>query len=370
MNKGVKEFIHHLQVTEGEGFSCDEQALENYYKEKEENNATTAIKILSVVGGVFASLLFLGFLALAGLFNSSEGMTTSAVIGGIAIAVALFINQQSHKIITDTFSITLYGTGLILMAIAFADIEVPADVIALLGIIIGGLSLWMAQNYILSFVATVMILGCVHSFAITHDRYSLTFLFTSLTGVGILYLSLHEASIVSRSHKLARLYSPVLLALTCGFLGGLIGNRYWGYWFPYEYTPENMHFNEIIWWVVAVVTGMTTLYTVHHIMNRFNIPTLNTKILLYLLSICLLAPATYFFLPITGSLLIVLLSFMVNARPRLILGILCLLYALGAYYYTLEVTLLTKSLILLACGVLFLLFYGVTVFKTRTDENA
>ena len=65
----------------------------------------------------------------------------------------------------------------------------------------------------------------------------------------------------------------------------------------------------------------------------------------------ILAPA------ISGSLLIVLLAFKVNYRTGFVMGLIALVYGIGQYYYDLQFTLLVKSIMLMASGALFLLFY-------------
>jgi len=60
---------------------------------------------------------------------------------------------------------------------------------------------------------------------------------------------------------------------------------------------------------------------------------------------------------ILGILLIILLSFLVNYKLGLSVGILTFIYFICQYYYDLNYTLLTKSILLFSSGILFLIFY-------------
>src|SRR5690606_41366096 len=68
-----------FQNTEDKPLQFDEEAIVSAYQ-KDNGNQSLSIKILSIFGGILASLAFLGFLFIAGLYNSDVGLL---VFGGI-----------------------------------------------------------------------------------------------------------------------------------------------------------------------------------------------------------------------------------------------------------------------------------------------
>jgi len=73
---------------------------------------------------------------------------------------------------------------------------------------------------------------------------------------------------------------------------------------------------------------------------------------------------------ISGSLLLLLLSFKVNYRTGVALGIMGFIYSIGMFYYDLNITLLQKSLIMFGSGVFFILLYFLIFKKSNSHEKA
>ena len=69
-----KAQLDNIRLSEGVHFECDEKAILEEYNRQGENKSNLAIKVLSIFGGFLATLAFLGFLAIAGLYNSEVGL--------------------------------------------------------------------------------------------------------------------------------------------------------------------------------------------------------------------------------------------------------------------------------------------------------
>jgi len=89
---------------------------------------------------------------------------------------------------------------------------------------------------------------------------------------------------------------------------------------------------------------------------------------IYALSILLLLP-TVLSPAISGAILIILLSFLVNYKTSLVIGIAAFIYFVSQYYYDLHFTLLTKSILLFSSGILFLGLYLLTHKKLTSNEK-
>ena len=350
-----KALLERIKASEGSGFEYDEQAILEAYHLEKENKSSIAIKILSILGGFIAMLTFLGFLFIAGLYDSELGLILFGV-GFIGTAIAL--NTQYDKLITDTFSISLYIIGFMLFAIGLAFMEVDENTIIFLVCAIALSALFITQNYILSFISVLIFFGSLLSLIIFNHLFYLVHLYTALTTLALIYVFLNEAKIISAHPKLSKLYNPLRIGLVIAFIFGLaaLGKN--------DYIAIRQ---DHLWWS-SIIMILCFLYLVHIIIKVNAITAVKTKIGVYVLS-GLIALSTWFSPAISGALIVILLSFYVNYKTGFIIGIIALIYFISQFYYDLSFTLLTKSILLFTSGVVFLLLYLFTTKKTPTNEK-
>jgi uncharacterized membrane protein len=120
-------------------------------------------------------------------------------------------------------------------------------------------------------------------------------------------------------------------------------------------------------WFFSLILFVVLVYVISKILAVLKITSINTKIIVYVLSSIILV-VTAFSPAILGSILLILLSFYVNYKFGLALGIIALIYFVGQYYYDLHFTLLTKSIMLFISGLLFIALYLFTT-KSITNEK-
>lgn len=348
-----KALLCTISYSEGIKFEYNEKAILKEYQIREENKSSLAIKILSIFGGFLATLTFLGFLAIAGLYESGLGLL---IFGMGFIILAIWLNKEFDKLIIDTFSISIYIIGFVLFASGLTQLNVDEDIITILVNVIAISSLFIIQNYILSFISLLTISGSFLTLIIGNDLYYLMHLYIAVNTLTLAYVFLNEAKIISSNKKLSKLYNPVRIGLVFSLLFGLvtIGKRY--------LIPISQ--NHI--WLSSIVMIFVTTYLVYLSIKINEIESIKSKILIYLLS-CLILVSTILSPAISGAIIIILLSFLVNYKTGLVIGIISFIYFISQYYYDLSFTLLTKSIILFFSGILFLLFYlcinNKTIFK-------
>lgn len=344
-----------IRLSEGAEFEYNEKSILNEYQNQKENKSSLAIKVLSIFGGYLATLAFLGFLAIAGLYDSELGL----LIFGIGFIIsAIWLNKEYDKLIIDTFSISIYVTGFALFNFGLSEMKVDEDIIAILIGIIALCSLFITQNYILSFISVLAISGSFLTLIISNDLYGLIHLYIGVCTLLLTYLFLNEAKIISLNRKLSKLYNPIRIGLIISLLFGLItiGKRH--------LIPISQ--NHI--WFSSIVMIFVIIYLVYIISRINGIESIKSKILIYSLSGLMLI-STIFSPAISGAIIIVLLSFLVNYKTGLVIGIISFIYFISQYYYDLNFTLLTKSIILFSSGIIFLLFYLFTTKKLNTNEK-
>lgn len=342
----LKETLAFIQAQEGEHFQADEVLIAKEYSQNEGEKSSIAIKILSVLGGFLATLAFLGFLMIAGLYDSEGGLL---FFGVCFIAAALWLNKLSDRLITDTFSISVYVLGFALLALGLTRQELDETGISLLFMLIAAGALFITQNYILSFISVLIISGSLLVIILSNEVFGLVHGYIALITFALAFHMLNEAKMITSHKILSRLYDPVRIGLIISLLAGLfiVGKR--------GLIPLSGN----LIWISSVVTISVVLYLISLVLEILGIDSRGGRIKVYTGSILILMP-TLFAPAIAGAIIILLLSYLVNYKTGIAIGIMAVVYFISQYYYDLNLCLLIKSGILFFSGILFLLFYVFT----------
>ncbi|MBK7221513.1 MAG: DUF4401 domain-containing protein [Saprospiraceae bacterium] len=352
--ENITAMLDQLNSAGMEGLVMDEEKIQAEYS-KENNHHSMAIKVLSVFGGILASLTFIGFLFMAGLYDSSVALAHNRCI---ATWLSVWLNKAFDTILIDTTSISAFLISLLLMAFGLTQMEVDFNLILIIFILLSLACLVWVQNYVYAFISIMVINGCLLTLIMSNETYDLIHFLILLLTVALLMIFQKEAYLITEYKKYISLYPPlrigmVISLLTCLFIlsrGGM---------FPF--TPELV-------WVSSLVMITGILYTFESVFKAMGIEKTPQKNLIYGTAILLLAP-TLLSPAITGSLLILLLSFRVNYKTGFAIGVISFIYALSQYYYDLHFTLLVKSILMMLSGLLFLALYFVTHKNLSTDEK-
>ena len=350
-----KEILQQIQAMEGAHFEFDESAILAEYKKGEGEKSSFMIKVLSIFGGILASLAFLGFLMILGLYESEMGM----LFFGIAfIIAAIWLSIRFDKLLIDTLSVCLYVLGVLLFVFALFSLELHEDAITMSVMGIALLTLSITENYILSFMATLTMGGGLLLLIVSNDLYDTIQGYIIVYAIFLVTFFLAEAKLITSSVKMSKLYDPLRIGLIFSFLFGLIALG------KNDLVP--ISHNGL--WISSSVIILTILYLIWHVIYTFGMSSKTKIIWIYILSAITLLP-TLFAPAIAGALLIVLLSFRVNYKTGLAIGIIALVYFVIQYYYDLNFTLLAKSIMLFSSGIVFLLFYVFLTKKIDLNEK-
>jgi hypothetical protein len=350
-----KELLERIRLSEGDEFECDEKAVLKEYSRNKENQSSIAIKVLSIFGGFLATLSFLGFLGISGLYSSKMGLV---IFGSGFIIAAIGLNKLYDQLIIDTFSISIYISGFALLAFGLSGMDVDENLVVLLTSALAISSLMITQKNVLSFISVLVVSVSSITLIISNDSYSFIHLYIIVCSLLLVYIFLNEAKLISMNKELSRLYSPLRIGMVFSLLFGLIavGKR--------QLIPISQEYI----WISSIVLILLIGYLVRIVIRINEIKSSKNKGLVYLLSALILfsivlSPA------ILGSFLIILLSFLVHYKTGFTIGIISLIYFIAQYYYDLNYTLLTKSVILLVSGIVFILLYLITTKKGNLDEK-
>ncbi|MFK5890740.1 MAG: DUF4401 domain-containing protein [Flavobacteriaceae bacterium] len=350
----LKEKLQSIQLSEGDKFEYDTDAILKAYQKNSENKSGLAIKILSILGSFLAMLAFGGFLYAAGLSNSKYGLL---LFGLVFIIVAVLMNKENEKLIVDTLSASLYIIGFALLSTGLSVFKLDDNIISLVFIVTAFLALYITQNYILSFISIIISGGSLLSLILINENYNTIHIYILFYALSLVFVFLNEPKIIIYNKKLGRLYNPLRIGVLFSFLVGLIfiGKR------------NLIPISQIYMWVSSIVMFSAVIYMVYKILDVLKINSLKNKMLIYTLCIFILLPTLY--APaISGAILILLMSFYVNYKTGLVIGVIALIYFVSQYYYDLNFTLLTKSILLFSSGLLFLIFYLILSKNTLNEK--
>lgn len=349
----IKELLDYFRTPENKEIQFDEEAIFSAY-EKNDDHQSLAVKILSIFGGILACLAFLGFLFITGVYDSTSGLL---ILGILLILGGMFINKIYKTTILDTLSVSSYIIGFILLALGLFKMEMTENEVSLICILIATASLLMGRSYIIAFISILIMSGGILTLIMSNKNFDIIHLYTSFLAILVTAVFLKEAKAISLHNALSKLYEPVRIAFIFSFLAGLVilGNDY------IEVSRDYI-------WISSVVIILIIMYVLSRLFEVLDISKTTQKAGIYIITMALLLP-TILSPAISGAILIILLSFLVNYKTSLAIGIMAFIYFVSRYYYDLHFTLLTKSILLFSSGILFLGLYLLTRKKLTSNEK-
>lgn len=354
----IKQLLDYLQDSSEKDLKFNEEAIYTAF-EKGNNHQSLAIKILSIFGGILASLLFIGFLFIAGIYDSELGLL---LLGIPLIIFGAFITKVTDNILLDTLSISAYIIGFILVGAGLLQMKTDENLVCIILILIAASALFIVRSYLISFISVLIICGGFLFLMMSNNSFNLIHIYISLLALILTFIYLKEAKLMTFSKAFSQIYDSVRISLIFCFLAGL-------YLLGRNYRLANIvEYSFEYFWISSVVIILAILYVISHLFEMLNIKKSEQKYGIYALSVLILLP-TVFAPAISGAILIILLSFLVNYKTSLVIGIVAFIYFISQYYYDLHYTLLTKSIVLFCSGILFLGLYFLTHKKLSSDEK-
>ena len=356
MINNIETFLEQIKEQEGEAFTYDSDGLTRQYQSIDDNQSGITLKILSIFGGLLGMIAF--FVALA-ILNFFDRGTNALVLGFVFLIGAIVINRVTKTIFFDTISVSAFITSFLLIDFGLFDFDANDTAICLVNMLLAVIALAFSKNYIYTFLS-ILVLEMSSLFLIMeNDAYNLVHAYIAINILVLTVWIMNEGRIIANNKKLSRIYAPVRIGIIFSLIIGLglIGIRE----FYLDMNGANLT------WISSIVTIPIMFYLVAVILNVLEIDTVQAKGIVF--GICALILASIFNAPaISGAMVILLLCFYANYQTGIVIGIIALVYFVGQYYYDLNLTLLTKSIILFSSGILFLILSFLTHKKLETHE--
>ncbi len=347
----IHELLDEIRSASGEGFQCDEAAVEKEVIEHDALFTGIGIKILSIIGGFAAGIVFLVFLFLAGIIDSESGML---VTGFLFIAASLAISKLVKNIVLDAATVSMFVIGCVLSTIGMID---NTDQICWFFLLIALISAAVTDNYILVFISVLLFNAGLAGFFITYDAIPWIHLLAAILSVALAVVCSAEAFAVSFSAKTNRLFKPVVAGMFVSTAVCLIAVA-----LTYRLDLKLQYV-----WILSLCIWGTVMWLLRSILQTFDSMSRKAAIVFYLVFALILLP-TWYAPAVSGALLMMLLAFRFNYKPAFAMSVALLIYVLIQYYYDLGITLLVKSGILFFSGILFLVIRMLFQKMIKKDE--
>lgn len=364
-NLNNNEQYRSLLLLQQHGLIDEQNVNDSLFNETEATEHTPwFINILFGLSGIFASLLFIGFLTLllfeTEIFDSIVGLL---ITGGIlsVIGWSLFYNTHlRHSPFWNSlaFAITVAGQGYIAFALLANEIEQPVNVVILLFI-----QLFMTivmSNFIYRLLSGMAMLGCA--------LYLLNFYHLPELSLGLLALmtavtNLQRYSILQRiPHKWwlpafdiskALSYASALLLLSVSVY--FIAAEYGGSPDSFDSLDSYGDTFSYNYYLAQGLLTLASLYAALLILKRYSVKLLSAAGFIITFATVILGAMSIYVSGLLATSLIIVIAIANSQRVLLGAGVISLVSYVFWYYFQLDTSLLLKSASMLIIGIGLLL---------------
>lgn len=301
---------------------------------------TLSIKLLLILGGLLASSTFVGFFMAAGLYESGIGLV---LFGSAFLIGAELLVRHKGDSAKDAIGVSLNITGYMLLAMGTGQLTENTTVVAVILACLALLVIVFSESAICVFLGVLVLSQSLVGLVMIHKVYHLSHAIVILLAGALTYMSMCEAKLISASPKMNLKYGPIRMGVIFSLVIML------ALFVHQKFLSTNIE----QFWVSSAFLISCLFVLVYHVLKHVTGISRKTKLMMYVCCALLLAP-TLFTPSIPGALLILLTSFYIGHKPGFWVGLLALVYFVILYYYDLNMTLLVKSIVLMASGLLFL----------------
>lgn len=333
----VEHFISHVQRSEGNAFTIDKEVVASELLKDKQAYSGLGIKILSICGGLLGFLFFLGFIILAIMASSIATLVFGLLITGAAIV----IDRLSTNAVLDAICIGAFLSGCSLIGYSTNELISNDNITICALTVVGLVTIMVSENYMLNFFSILLINGCLLAFIQNNNLNVLCHVLTAFLSVGLTLVYLMESKALANSKDINVRYAPFRLGFLISLIVMLI-------FLSINFTHPQVPYR----WISSIILIIVIFFNVRNIINTLQLD--SNRIIVYVFTVLVLS-SVIFAPSICGAILILILGFHFGHRLTAVLGILSLIYFVGHFYYDLQYTLLTKSVLMMCTGSLLLL---------------
>lgn len=310
------------------------------------------IRGLIGLSGWFAAFFFVGALFVLDLANANiAAIVTGLVLCGLAIGLE---RRWGASVFAGQLALALSLAGQLLFIFGLAEETDSMGLTALLTVLLEAGLIALYPDKLHRFLSTLVACGAVTLWLVEIEVESLVYLFIILLAVSAVQLWQHESFLAAR--RSTALSRPIAYGLTVALFGLLN-----------IFLVDGMGLAH--WWLPGVALVALLVLVVYQLLVYYQVDPLRQGWWLLAGPLLLIIPA-YQTPGIPAAFLMLLLGFQRGNRLLTGLAALFLGVFLIIYYYSLDLSLLTKSFVLMGTGLVLLgLWYGLKYIDLRRDEQ-
>jgi len=311
-----------------------------------ETNAPWFIKIITIIGAWFGSLLFSGSLFIARIVQSEESMITLGAIFIITGIILSYTNKKNHLL--DSVSLSLSILGQILLGFGIGTKAGGIKQVCYAGIAVQSIIYLGAQSYTQKFISVMLIPACFLGIIWNSTFFEATHFLIGALSIASVLIWTGEITLQIRLKKHPYFFVPTAYGLVLGLLLILL------------ISINNKFFmvNIYHWYITSLISFFSLTFLLYKSLCQ-NLGLRRTTFWLTVIVIAVILSPTAQTPGVITSLMVIVLGFAKSNRALLTLGVLFLAIYLISFYYSLQQTLLIKSIILMSTGALLIGIYSV-----------
>jgi hypothetical protein len=302
------------------------------------------VRAMLGVAGWIAALFLLGFVAV-GLEFVVESETASIVMGLVALLAAYVILSAAANDFLQQFGLAVSFVGQALIVFGCGELLdwFGNGIWWLIGLLQMAVAIVM-PSFMQRLVAAVV---AVFAFSVALEYHAFVVFVLATLVVALIWLKEFEWS--RRGRVLRPVGYGMTLALVC-LKGPMLLDQTLVFWFPRDADMTLV----IPAWVGELALGLLLVAVVARLMLRNNVSWGSRPMVIALFAAAVVAGVSLEMSGVAVGFMVALLGFSNSNRILVGLGIAALLFYVSGYYYVLDATLLAKSGMLAAMGVVLL----------------
>lgn len=345
MNERLQEILN--SVTNS---SFDISNLTESLNQAQNRSVPIGVKILTFIGAFFASFLFLLFLFGVQLINNVSAILIGALL---VIFSGIYAHRRFKDPILEPFIISTSFLGQILLAIGLSNAE-SIKILCSIGIFMELILYLFFKNQIQKVVSVILIFLCGIALVWNTQYMALIQLLLGTVCFLIFILFYFEHEIARLRHDEFSFFLPTLLGLVFALLAIIIicmNHKSFGIPIKHWWISSLLIFfclDFVMWDSFKTITKWPLRTGLITLTGLILFPTFNTP-------------------GVIAGIFLLFAGFRFRHTILGVLGVAFFLIFIVAYYYSMQVTLLTKSYIMLSTGILLFFVYWLA-FSDRKSK--
>ncbi len=312
------------------------------------------LRLLQGVAGWFAGFLMLGFFALmfSELFNKDSRLALMVVGVLCSIAAYLIFKSKNNDFLNQlALAISLAGQIMFAFSVLGSIFHIRSSGLFVLALY-QMLLVFLLPNYLHRLLTAGFALI---AFITGLHELGLAGIGSSVSAVALSLIWLKD----TKWGKYQQLWEPIGYGISISLVYSQVFLLSQRYMFSYKYIEDESWLLTHATLISSLLVSLVFINLVWVTFKEFKVPLKSKETVLALVFCCVVVAMSFYIIGMSTGLLLMLLGFIRNRKVLIAIGIFSALGFISWYYYNLQVTLLVKSVLLMAVGVAMFATYAL-----------